>query len=272
MDLQKIADHLPRRLLPRQCLDRFHVRSLNDTLDITILPQHEHATDAQRRRDEIDYMSKHFQLSPPTMHFPAFLTNLRALRMDPFQHAPSHQLPAMPRPSILGSLKQVDEMIYSRRLELPRLTQFWHYDDVFTTLRLCGPAPQEIERVTAMPAHCLVTDEHVVGLLDGHSLAQAVASGRLYMIDYTLKLAGVQYMNGTPLLVPLCLFWLDAHQELVPVAIQLGRSGVYTPCENVYAWLSAKILFSHAESLWAFFGVKVTQVSAGACLLCSSGL
>lgn len=99
-------------------------------------------------------------------------------------------------------------------------------DACFARMRVAGPNPLLIRKVDALPEKFPVDKERFAALT-GESLEQALASGRVFLVDYE-KLAhvtagdfpaGQKYISA-----PYALFVRkDGHQSASPVAIQCGR-------------------------------------------------
>jgi arachidonate 5-lipoxygenase len=104
----------------------------------------------------------------------------------------------------------------------------WKSDTEYGRQTLNGINPLMIERVTEeLPEKFKVTNEHLDGLLQrGLSLAQEIAAGNMFLIDYEI-LDGINTgtYNGKKLHlpVPFCLFYLRPNDDLVPIAIQLTQ-------------------------------------------------
>lgn len=148
----------------------------------------------------------------------------------------------------------------------PAIAQVLHDDDVFAAMRTAGPNPMLIRKATSLPAKFPVTDAHFKDVMgDGDSLAEAAASGRLYLLDYeglgamaptgptTKLLTGTGYAYA-----PLALFARPkTGKSLVPVAIQCGQDPATHPivvretdagdATAYWAWQSAKTAVQVAD-------------------------
>lgn len=150
-------------------------------------------------------------------------------------------------------------------IELPPIADFFEEDSVFADLRLAGPNPVMIERMTAPDARFPVTEEQYQERMGtGDSLETAMREGRVYLADYGV-LAGA--LDGTfgalpPLQkyvpAPLAMFAVPPvgapDRQLAPVAIQCGQSPadypVITPAKGADAWLMAKTVVQVADVIF----------------------
>jgi arachidonate 15-lipoxygenase len=133
-------------------------------------------------------------------------------------------------------------------------------------MRVAGPNPTLIQRATALPAKFPLSDaqyRQVMGA--GDSLADAAASGRLYLLDYEglgdMAPAGPQAkpLTGTGYIhAPIALFARPkTGRSLVPVAIQCAQEPTLAPiflrvddtanAEAWWAWQSAKTAVQVAD-------------------------
>ena len=151
-------------------------------------------------------------------------------------------------------------------LDKPAIAQRAHDDDSFAYMRVGGPNPMLIRKAAALPAKFPLSDaqyRQVMG--NGDSLAEAAASGRLYLLDYE-GLGGMapagpvdKPLTGTGYgYAPIALFARPkAGRSLVPVAIQCGqdpslsprvlRAGDPSSGEAYWAWQSAKTAVQVAD-------------------------
>jgi len=179
---------------------------------------------------------------------------------------------------LLKSLKKEGNMVKAHSLEdfkqlfqtieLPQIAYTFENDEVFAYMRVAGPNPVMIERMSKTAQRLPITNEQyqeVMGTDD--SLEAAIDSGRLYLADYSI-LAGA--INGTYtglidphtqtqkyLYSPLALFAVppgsDPNRVLKPVAIQChSKPGpdnpIITPGTGKYAWLIAKTVVQIADA------------------------
>jgi arachidonate 15-lipoxygenase len=143
-----------------------------------------------------------------------------------------------------------------RAIGLPPVAADLDDDRTFAWLRVAGPNPLVLRRVTALDDRLPVTEADFRVALPGDSLAAAGAEGRLYLADYA-ALATVEpgdFPHGPKYLcAPLALFATDRHsRQLIPVAIQCGQvpgpeTPVFTPADG-YNWLIAKTMVEIADA------------------------
>jgi len=151
-------------------------------------------------------------------------------------------------------------------IDKPAIAPLLRDDDAFAYMRVGGPNPMLIRKATALPAKFPVTDAHyrqAMGTDD--SLAEALAAGRVYLLDYeglgaiapagpvTKPLTGTGYAYA-----PLALFARPkTGRSLVPVAIQCGQDPSTSPivvrvddagnAAAYWAWQSAKTTVQVAD-------------------------
>lgn len=143
-------------------------------------------------------------------------------------------------------------------IALPDIAETYQTDESFAYMRVAGPNPVMLQRITE-PHPCFpVTEGHyqlVMG--DDDSLARARAEGRLYLCDYGILDGAVN--DSFPsyqkyLYAPLALFAVPStgDRHLKPVAIQCGQDPkkypILTPNSNPYAWLCAKTAVQVADA------------------------
>ena len=152
-----------------------------------------------------------------------------------------------------------------RTIELPAIANTFQDDEVFAYMRVAGPNPVMIARMTAWDARIPITNDQYRDVMGEDDLGAAIESGRLYLADYSI-LAGA--INGTfngpcfpqtqkYLYSPLALFALPPGSEpqrmLKPVAIQCAaqpgeHNPIITPKTGQYAWLCAKTIVQIADA------------------------
>ncbi|CAD6260741.1 unnamed protein product [Miscanthus lutarioriparius] len=113
----------------------------------------------------------------------------------------------------------------------------WLRDDEFARQALAGINPVNIERLQAFPPmskldpavygppESAITEEHIIGQLDGMSVEQALQDNRLYMLDYhdifLPFLDRINAQDGRKAYGTRTLFFLTAAGTLKPIAIEL---------------------------------------------------
>ena len=143
-------------------------------------------------------------------------------------------------------------------IELPAVAYTYETDEMFASMRVAGPNPVMLERLTAPEPRFPVTDAHYQGVMgDSDSLAAAYGEGRLYIANYGIldgALNGSFPAEQKYLYAPLALFAVPkvGDRRLRPVAIQCGqdpdRFPILTPQSNPYAWLCAKTIVQVADA------------------------
>jgi arachidonate 15-lipoxygenase len=162
-----------------------------------------------------------------------------------------------------ASLVRYDQMFAT--LPEPAIAQNFRDDEMFAHLRVAGPNPMLLARVSSLPAKFPLTNaqyQSVMGVAD--SLQGAAAAGRLYLADYVGLGAMGDERPVSKLLsktgyasAPIALFAVPAGGgALQPVAIQCGQApGTYpvivrsfTSGSGAYwAWQMAKTVVQVAD-------------------------
>lgn len=127
-------------------------------------------------------------------------------------------------------------------------------DAFFARCRVAGPNPLVIRKIEAVPRQFPV-DEARFEALTGQALAEALASDRVYLVDYNAleHVTPGTYLLQQKYLAPgFALFALDAaRKQLNPVAIQCGQTpGHSTPIfyrDDGESWELAKIHMQAAD-------------------------
>ena len=158
------------------------------------------------------------------------------------------------------NLEKYERLFVSPFLKLPAIAKNFQEDETFAYMRVAGPNPVVIERMTEPNPRFPIADEQykqVMGADD--SLEVALGEGRVYIADYA-PLAGA--VNGTYpkyqkyLYAPLAMFAVPKGTEnnrmLRPVAIQCQQeprpdNPVLTPKGNPYSWMFAKTVVQVAD-------------------------
>lgn len=148
-------------------------------------------------------------------------------------------------------------------IDPPESAKTFQSDEFFAYMRVAGPNPVMIERMTAPDARFPVTEEQYQSQMgDADSLQIALQEGRVYLADYA-ALDGA--LNGTLgaepqsqkyAYAPLAMFAVPAIKSsdrlLRPVAIQCGQTPadypVITPSTGADAWLMAKTVVQIADA------------------------
>jgi hypothetical protein len=128
----------------------------------------------------------------------------------------------------------------------------WDSDEEFGRQRLCGLNPLVIERIKKIPEDFYVTNEIVRDFLE-NSLEEELNNNKIYLCDYKLLIglegATIDYTKRY-VYAPYCLLYQNSENNLVPIAIQIYReknSVIFTPKDNYYEWLAAKIYCSNSD-------------------------
>ncbi|SCX73065.1 lipoxygenase family protein [Variovorax sp. EL159] len=185
-------------------------------------------------------------------------TQLKQIHQDLLSQGP---LGALNGPKTLA---QYDALFVT--IDKPAISQILHDNDLFAYMRVGGPNPMLLQRATSLPTKFPLADaqyRQVMGNDD--SLADAAASGRLYLLDYvglgdmaptgpvTKPLTGTSYVYA-----PVALFARPKNgRSLVPVAIQCGQDPALHPiflrvddttnAEAYWGWQSAKTTVQVAD-------------------------
>jgi arachidonate 15-lipoxygenase len=137
----------------------------------------------------------------------------------------------------------------------------WNFEDdgEFAALRVQGPNAMLIAAVgEALPANFPLTGAQYAAVVNGDTLADALAEGRLFLLDYAV-LGALQDGSWGGLAKyswqPLALFAVPpGGASLVPVAIQCGQSPeewpIFTPsahADDQWGWEMAKLVVQVAD-------------------------
>jgi arachidonate 15-lipoxygenase len=137
---------------------------------------------------------------------------------------------------------------------LPPVHRDYRQDQVFADLRLAGPNPTMIKKVSELDDRFPVTDEHFRTALPDDSLEAAGKEGRLFLTDYHQleALENSTYPIQKYIYAPLALFAVDkVTRQFVPVAIQCKQvpasdNPIFTRNDG-YNWLIAKTIVGMAD-------------------------
>lgn len=142
-------------------------------------------------------------------------------------------------------------------LPAPLAMAHWREDWCFAWQRLAGPTPNAIRRIDRLPDALPLSDADLRRVLgtEAASVADALASHRLYVADYALfegAAAGITDGHAKYLWAPIVLFCVDASfpGKLRPIAIQTGghagtRTTLYFPGDR--DWLLARTAANVAD-------------------------
>lgn len=148
-------------------------------------------------------------------------------------------------------------------IDLPEVANTFQSDEFFAYMRVAGPNPVMIARLTAPDVRFPVTEEQYQSVMgDSDSLQNAIKQGRVYLADYAILDGALNGTNGpNPQMqkysyAPLAMFAVPANDAsdrlLRPVAIQCGQSSadypVITPSTGADAWLMAKTIVQIADA------------------------
>lgn len=118
-------------------------------------------------------------------------------------------------------------------LPMPSIGWTFVEDDVFARLRVAGPNSVLIERVTTLPTNFPLSADAYAAVVNGDTLAAALADGRLFLADYAaLSILVDGEWDGLPKYVwqPMALFAVPPGGDaLLPVAIQCGQDAATFP-------------------------------------------
>lgn len=144
-------------------------------------------------------------------------------------------------------------------IALPGVAWTFQDDGEFAALRVQGPNAMLIEAVGAsLPDNFPLTAETYAGIVNGDTLAVALAEGRLYKLDYkVLGALDPGSWGGLAKYVwqPIALFAVPpGGSSLVPVAIQCGQEPdvwpIFTPsvvAAEQWGWEMAKLIVQIAD-------------------------
>ncbi|PUZ47343.1 hypothetical protein GQ55_7G157700 [Panicum hallii var. hallii] len=124
----------------------------------------------------------------------------------------------------------------------------WLRDDEFARQALAGINPVNIERLQAFPPvskldpavygppESAITEQHIIGQLDGMSVREALEDNRLYMLDYhdifLPFLDRINAQDGRKAYGTRTLFFLTAAGTLKPIAIELCLPPMTDGCKR----------------------------------------
>ncbi|NER38059.1 MAG: lipoxygenase [Oscillatoria sp. SIO1A7] len=145
-------------------------------------------------------------------------------------------------------------------IDLPAIADNFQEDETFAYMRVAGPNPLTIERMTEPNSKFPVTEEQYKSVMgDDDSLEVALGEGRVYIADYAILDGAI---DGTfpeyqkYLYAPLAMFAVpkgtDNNRMLKPVAIQCQQepgpdNPILTPKSNPNSWMFAKTVVQIAD-------------------------
>ncbi|HSJ78947.1 MAG TPA: lipoxygenase family protein [Erythrobacter sp.] len=144
-------------------------------------------------------------------------------------------------------------------LPLPGIAWTFEDDAEFAALRVAGPNAMLIAAVgSSLPANFPVSAQTYAQVVNGDTLAAALAEGRLFMLDYAVLGAldpGMWGGMAKHVWQPLALFAVPpGGASLVPVAIQCGQDPeewpIFTPsvaAADQWGWEMAKLIVQVAD-------------------------
>src|SRR5262249_1847348 len=142
-----------------------------------------------------------------------------------------------------------------RNIGLPPVAKDYRDDRTFAWMRVAGPNPLMIRKMTARDERLPITAADFQVAAPADSLEAALAEGRLFLADYA-ALDGAEmgdYPHGQKYIyAPLALFVLDKPTKaLRPVAIQCRQkpaadNPIFTPNDG-HSWLIAKTIVEIAD-------------------------
>ena len=142
-----------------------------------------------------------------------------------------------------------------RKIQLPPINRHFRDDRVFANMRVAGPNPLMIQRVTQLDDRFPVSREHFQSVLSNDSLEAAGQEGRLYLADYRMleSVESGSFPDAQKYVyAPLALFAVEkGSKQLVPVAIQCRQrpgsdNPILTPRHGAN-WLIAKTIVEMAD-------------------------
>ncbi|MDJ0835046.1 MAG: lipoxygenase family protein [Acidobacteriota bacterium] len=149
-------------------------------------------------------------------------------------------------------------------LDRPKVSETWSKDETFADLRVAGPNPVVLERMTQPLENFPVTDKIFKKAMGGcDDLSTAMSQGRVYVVNYS-ALEGLltgSFMGPQKYLgAPIAMFAVPESgddKRLKPVAVQCGQTPgpdfpIWSPAQepgtsDAYAWEMAKIFFNASD-------------------------
>ncbi|XP_043191598.1 polyunsaturated fatty acid 5-lipoxygenase-like isoform X2 [Amphibalanus amphitrite] len=144
-------------------------------------------------------------------------------------------------------------------LGLPTAALHWTTDIWFGLQRVQGVNAKLITLCTTIPRNFGVSASMVNPFLEGLTLGEALAANRIFIVDLHIlegilpeeRVRPTDYLKQ--LCAPIALFYLNKHNVLLPIAIQLyqysgKRNPVFLPSDPANLWLLAKMYFNCSEA------------------------
>lgn len=138
--------------------------------------------------------------------------------------------------------------------QAPSIVERFHTDEYFAENMVAGPDPTRLTRMTGIPGKFPLSETHLAAALPGDSLADAIAAGRVYWVDYVemSELDNGKHPQAPKFMyAPMAAFCVPRDGgPLRPFAIQCGQDPagreIYTPADG-YSWRLAKncVLAAH---------------------------
>jgi arachidonate 15-lipoxygenase len=147
-------------------------------------------------------------------------------------------------------------------IQLPDIADTFESDLTFASMRVAGPNPAMLTRMTAADLRFPVTETQYQSVIEADSLGRAMGEGRVYITDYAVFSGAVDGTFGTNpqtqkfAYAPLAMFAVppaeSSDRSLVPIAIQCGQSPteypVITPATGAEIWQMAKTVVQIADA------------------------
>ncbi|KAF0309260.1 Allene oxide synthase-lipoxygenase protein [Amphibalanus amphitrite] len=144
-------------------------------------------------------------------------------------------------------------------LGLPTAALHWTTDIWFGLQRVQGVNAKLITLCTTIPRNFGVSASMVDPFLEGLTLGEALAANKIFIVDLHIlegilpeeRVRPTDYLKQ--LCAPIALFYLNKHNVLLPIAIQLyqysgKRNPVFLPSDPANLWLLAKMYFNCSEA------------------------
>jgi arachidonate 15-lipoxygenase len=147
-------------------------------------------------------------------------------------------------------------------IPLPDIADTFASDLTFASMRVAGPNPAMLARMTAPDLRFPVTETQYQSVIEADSLGRAMSEGRVYITDYAVLSGALDGTFGTNPQIqkfayaPLAMFAVppadSSDRSLVPIAIQCGQSPteypVITPATGAEIWQMAKTVVQIADA------------------------